>query len=107
MILPYYDRKHPSRLILPNRNLRKVDFVLKFLLCNQQIVEVDFSRNGLDDSEIESIVDFIIKKGSKLHVLNFSSNSITPKGCKELTKLFYHDSEILTLDLSHNDVGTE
>lgn len=106
LILPNYNFEYPSKLDLSSKSMKKIDFVIKFLKCNPKIYEVDFSHNHLGDKEIEELTDYIIKKGSKLHVLNLCHNKFSIAGCKHLTKLFYQDSEVLTLDLSKNNIGT-
>lgn len=67
---------------------------------------MNLGHNHLGDKEIQELTDYIIKKSSKLHVLNLSHNRFSSVGCKYLAKLFYQDSEVLTLDLSQNNIGT-
>lgn len=48
-----------------------------------------------------------MRKQPKIHILTLSYNIFSTVGCKAISKLFYQDSEILTLDLTHNRIGTE
>ena len=76
-----------------------------FLICLG--IPASLSSNKLDDSCVRELSDFIINKQRKLHILDLSKNNITAKGCKELGRMLFRDSEILNIDLSHNSIGTE
>lgn len=107
LILPHYSPEHPSLLDLSLKHIAKVDFIIKFLKCNQNVLDVNLSGNKLDDTSAKEIADFIINKQRKLHILDLSNNKISIKGCKEIGRMLYRDSEVLNIDLSHNSIGTE
>lgn len=107
LILPHYNFDHPSLLDLSLKHISKVDFIIKFLKCNQNVLDVNLSGNNLDDNSAREIADFITNKQRKLHILDLSKNKISTKGCKEVGRMLFRDSEVLNIDLSHNNIGTE
>jgi hypothetical protein len=107
LIMPHYNFDHPSQIDLSHKHISKVDFIIKFLKCNQNVFDVNLSNNNLDDAGIQELADFVVNKKRRLNVLDLSKNKLSFKGCKELGRMFIRDAEVLTLDLSHNSIGTD
>ncbi|XP_049337295.1 NLR family CARD domain-containing protein 3-like [Astyanax mexicanus] len=98
--------KISRRAILSSCNLRghiskSLGSVLKQKNC---LIELDLSKNDLQDSGVELLFDGLTSSHCKLQILRLSSCNLGGQMCKSLGSVLKLKNYLIELDLSNNDL---
>jgi len=83
-----------------------VTSLLKALEKNEDLVEIHFNDNKIDDAGVEALVSLLNAKGSKLAVVNLSGNEIGDKGAAVFAESIGKSSATISnIQLAENNIG--
>ena len=78
--------------------------LIKTLLINKILIELDLHSNSIDDNETEIIAEYLKRNDIKLTILNLSNNYIGFNGCELLADALKINKTLTRLNIGNNNL---